>query len=301
MNKLRKLFILSFFSLLIFSLTGGDCGKQTTGPIALKKVAAPQNIKLSLGATPLDSSVSPSSYAVVTWDASADENNTDFRGYRIITEELSSSNQVKLNLEEKALAKSAKTYTVNGIQPMKRYKTYVIAELTDGTRSDSMDTPVYGGIYYNNNGSIDSYTSSGNSQSGYGWDITTGEGTQYTFNQANSKKIDLHLREESTGALFFKSPDYLDELSGTSYKYTKMDLIGYGQEAFNETVIAKPDSLFRTEAPVSKDGVYLIKTQEGNYIKIWVKDYQQTGTPPYYNVKFYYKVQPVAGLRILKR
>ena len=301
MHKFKSLFLLLIISFLIFSLTGGDCGKQTTGPVPVKTVASPQNVKVVLGATPLDSSITQNSYAVISWDASADENSPDFRGYRIITVELGSSNQVKLNLEEKALDKSVKTYTVNDIEPMKRYKTLVIAELTNGTRSDSVETPVYGGVYYNTNGSIDSYNSSSNSQSGYGWDISTGEGTQYSFIQANSKKIDLHMREESTGALFFKSPDFLDELLGTSYKYTKMDLIGYGQEAFDETIISKPDSLFRTEAPVSKDGVYLLKTQESNYIKVWVKNIEQTGNPAYFNVKFYYKVQPIVGLRILKR
>ena len=300
MNKFKALISLLIFSFLILSLTAGDCGKQTTGPIAVEKVAAPQNIKVVLRATPLDSSAAPNSFAVVSWGASPDENNTDFRGYRIITVELNSSNKVKLNLEEKALDKSVKSYTVNDIQPMKRYKTFIIAELTSGTKSDSIATPVYAGIYYNINGSIDSYTSSGNSQSGYGWDVSTGEGTQYSFNQANSKKIDLHLREESTGELFFKSPDFLDGVVEI-YKYTRMVLIGFGQETFDETLISKPDSLFRTEALVSKDGVYLLKTQEGNYIKIWVKDYEQTGNPAYFNVRFYYKVQPITGLRILKR
>ncbi len=300
MNKFRVLISLLILSFLILSLTAGDCGKQTTGPVVVEKVAAPQNIKVVLRATPLDSSAAANSFAVVSWAASPDENNTDFRGYRIITVELNSSNQVKLNLEEKALDKSVKSYTVNDIQPMKRYKTFIVAELTNGTKSDSIQTPVYAGIYYNTNGSIDSYTSSGNSQSGYGWDVSTGEGTQYSFNQANSKKIDLHLREESTGELFFKSPDFLDGIVEI-YKYTRMALIGFGQETFDETLISKPDSLFRTEAPVSKDGVYLLKTQEGNYIKIWIKDYEQTGSPAYFNVKFYYKVQPIAGLRILKR
>ena len=300
MNKFRALISLLIFSFLILSLTAGDCGKQTTGPVTVEKVAAPQNIKVVLRATPLDSSAAANSFAVISWAASPDENNTDFRGYRIITVELNSSNQVKLNLEEKALDKSVKSYTVNDIQPMKRYKTFIVAELTSGTKSDSIQTPVYAGIYYSTNGSIDSYTSSGNSQSGYGWDVSNGVGTQYTFNQANSKKIDLHLREESTGELFFKSPDFLDGIVEI-YKYTRMVLIGFGQETFDETLISKPDSLFRTEAPVSKDGVYLLKTQEGNYIKIWVKNYEQTGSPAYFNVKFYYKVQPITGLRILKR
>jgi hypothetical protein len=289
--------LLLIFLPVFMLITIGGCSQTTEPPTAV--VASPKNIKLALGATPLDSSSSSTSYATVSWDASADENNTDFRGYRIVTVELNSSNQVKLNLEDKALDKSVKSYTIDDILPMKRYKSYIVAELSDGTRSDSIGTPVYSGIFYAKNGSIDSYTSSGNSQSSYGWNTTTGEGTQYTFNQPNSQKIDLHLREESTGILFFKSPDFLDELNGTNYRYTKMNLLGYGQQFFDNAILSNPDSLFRTEAPVSIDGVYLLKTEEGNYIKLWVKDIQQTGNPVYFNVKFYYKVQPISELKVL--
>jgi hypothetical protein len=299
MYKFKNLirYLLIFLPVIIFIMIDGCT--QTTEPVTV--VASPKNIKLTLGATSLDSSASPVFYAIVSWDASADENNPDFRGYRIVTVELNSSNQVKLNLEDKALDKSVKTHRIDDIQPMTRYKSYVVAELTGGKRSDSVGTPIYAGIYYSTNGSIDSYTSSGNSQSAYGWNLGTGEGTQYTFNQPNSQKIDLHLREESIGILFFKSPDFLDELNGTNYRYTKMNLLGYGQEIFNNAVLSNPDSLFRTEAPVSIDGVYLLKTEEGNYIKLWVKDIQQTGNPAYFNVKFYYKVQPLTELKVLKR
>jgi hypothetical protein len=300
MYKFKNLirYSLIFLPVIIFIIIDGCT--QTTEPVAAV-VASPKNIKLTLGATSLDSSASPASYAIVSWDASADENNPDFRGYRIVTVELNSSNQVKLNLEDKALDKSVKSHRIDDIQPMTKYKSYVVAELTDGTKSDSVGTPIYAGIYYGTNGSIDSYTSSGNSQSAYGWDVSTGKGTQYTFNQPNSQKIDLHLREESTGILFFKSPDFLDQLNGTNYRYTKMNLLGYGQEIFDNAILSNPDSLFRTEAPVSIDGVYLLKTEEGNYIKMWIKNIQQTGNPAYLNVKFYYKVQPVAELKVLKR
>jgi hypothetical protein len=300
MNKFKMLFYILFSAFVFFSLTSGDCGKQTTGPSPAKKVAAPVNIILVLTSTPLDSSSSPSTTAIVSWDASPDENSSDFKGYRVITLELNSNHPATV-FQEQALGKSARSHQVNNINVLTKYQTFVIAELTDGTSSDSIKTPVYSGIFYNTNGSIDSYTSSSNSLSGYGWDVTNGEGTQYSFTQQNSKKIDLHLREESTGSLFFKSPDFLDELNGTDYKYTKMNLLGYGQDTFDGTTIDKPDSLFRTEAPVAKDGVYLLKTEEGNYIKIWVKDITQTGNPAYFNVQFYYKVQPAAGLRILKK
>ena len=299
MNKFKIVTYLLCFSFLIFSLVSG-CGNQTTEPIAKKTVAPPQNLKLVLKATPLDSTTSPSTSAVVSWDASSAESNADFRGYRVITIELNNLNQFVSVLQEQAITKPVHNHTIDNIDVMTKYKTYVVAELTDGTRSDSLETPIYSGIFYNTNGSIDSYTSSGNSQSGYGWNVSTGEGTQCSYNQANSKKIDLHLREESTGELFFKSPDFLDGLV-KNYKYTRMVLIGFGKETFDATIIDRPDSLFRTEAQVITDGVYLLETQEGYYIKIWVQNYGKAGDLSYYNVKFYYKVQPVAGLRILKR
>ncbi len=299
MNKFKILTLLLFFPFLMFSLMIG-CSNQTTEPIAKKTVAPPQNLKLILKATPLDSTASPSTTAVVSWDASVAESNADFKGYRVITVELNNSNQFVSVLQEQAITKSEHTHSIDNIDVMTKYQTYVVAELTDGTRSDSLKTPVYSGVFYNTNGSIDSYTSSGNSQSGYGWDIKTGEGTQCSYNPANSKKIDLHLREESTGELFFKSPDFLDGLV-KNYKYTRILLIGFGQEIFDETMIDRPDSLFRTEAQVITDGVYLLETQEGYYIKIWVKNYGKAGDLSYYNVKFYYKVQPIVGLRILKR
>ena len=299
MNKFKGLISLLVFSLLIFSLTGGDCGKQTTEPVATRTVTPPQNVKLVLKATPIDSTSSPGFYAVVSWDASTDEDITDFKGYRVITVELNNSNNSRSIFQEQAIGKSTHTHTIYNLLVNKiKYQTYVVSELTDGTKSDSMKTPVYAGIFYDTTGSIDSYNSSDNSQSGYGWDVNTGKGTKYSYDPDNSKKIDLHLREESTGELFFKSPDFLDGLVKI-YKYTKMILVGFGQDAFDETMIDKPDSLFRTEAHVITDGVYLLETQEGNYIKIWVKKYEAEGNPSYYNVQFYYKVQPIAGLKVL--
>ena len=299
MNKIKILISSLVFSLSIFTLMNG-CGNQTTEPVPPKTVAPPQNLKLILKSTPLDSTASPTTTAIVSWDASSDESNADFRGYRVITVELNNANQFVSVLQEQAITKPTHTHSIENIDVMTKYRTYVVAELTDGTRSDSLKTSVYSGVFYNTNGSIDSYTSSGASQSGYGWNINTGEGTQCSYNPANSKKIDLHLREESTGELFFKSPDFLDGLV-KNYKYTRMLLIGFGQEVFDETIIDRSDSLFRTEAQVITDGVYLLETQEGNYIKIWVKNYGKAGDLSYYNVKFYYKVQPIVGLRVLKR
>lgn len=296
----KSILNLYFYALVVLFLSylfmGGDCGTDNEDPGPPKTVAPPVDLSLKIGADPIGTA--GSSFAVVSWSASTDENNSDFRGYRVITVELNANNQFVSVYNEQALSKSVHTYTLPAIGVNTKYRSYVTAELTDGTRSDSLETEIYAGVYFNTNGSIDSHTSSGNSQSGYGWDINTGSGTQYTFNQANSNKIDLHLREETTGILFFKSPDFLDDFAGTNYRFTRMNLIGYGQETFDEYTADEPD---RTEAPVSEDGVYLMMTEDGNYIKVWVKSIEQTGNPSYFNVIFDYKVQPIAALRVVKR
>jgi hypothetical protein len=266
---------------------GGDCSTDSNPP-STKTVAAPGGLTLKVDAVP-----GGNSYALISWTASPDENNNDFKGYRVITVELNSSNQIVSVFNEQAVPRTTRTYTIFSIGWNIRYKSFVVAELNDGTKSDSIATKVYAGVYFNNNGSIDSYTQSGQGQSGYGWNVNTGQGSQYPFVTNNAGVIDLHVRE-TTGTLFFYSPNGF----GSQYKNTRMRLIGSGQAAFDETELQEPDETF---LPVNDENVYLLRTQENYYIKIWVKSIQQIGNPPYFNISFDYKVQPVEGLRLVKR
>ena len=106
----------------------------------------------------------------------------DFNGYRIITYTLNSSNQIVAVFKNDLVSKSTHTETLNNIQRGTRYISYVRSELTNGTKSDSVATKIYGGVYYNNNGVISEYSASNTSaKSGYGWNISVGSGTQYSF------------------------------------------------------------------------------------------------------------------------
>ena len=287
-GRLKLLFHALMFVVIGFSFMGGDCSSDNNAEPPPKTVAAPGSVSLKVDANPGGGN----SFATVLWTASQDENNSDFRGYRVITYVLNASNDIAYIFNEQSLPDTVHSYTVSPIDRNVKYKSSVLAELTDGTQSNSIETQVYGGVYYNNNGSIDSYTQTGNSLSGYGWDIQSGNGNQYLYIENNSVLIDLHLRE-TTGDLYFYSPDFF----GANYKSSKIDLVGLGREAFEETELDEPD---RTGYLVTAESVYLLKTEEGNYIKIWVKDIDEVDDQ-YFNVKFEYKVQPVAGLRIVKR
>jgi hypothetical protein len=102
----------------------------------------------------------------------------------------------------------------------------------------------------------------------------------------------LHVRELSDVPYFF-SPGGLDP----SFKLTRIKNIGSGQEAFDETDLPEADETF---LELNLGDVYLVKTQELYYAKIWIKNID----PPivgrdYYLIDFDYKLQPIRNLRIL--
>jgi len=288
-GKLSYLFRFLMLTVISFSFIGGDCSTDPDPEPVPETVAPPNSISLSVDALP-----GGGSYAIINWTASPDEGEDNFKGYRVITVTLNSSGQIVSTFEERELPKNPRTHQVLSINRGTRYKTFLLAELEDGTKSDSLETEVYSGVYYNNDGVIDSYTAGpSNAKSGYGWNPSTGAGTQYAFSLANRELIDINVRIFGVSDLYFVTPDFIDE----SFKSTSYSLVGAGLLAFNETVLQEPD---RPTIKIEVDNVYLIKTEENYYIKVWVKEV--TNNPEgYYTVEFDYKVQPVEGLRILKR
>jgi hypothetical protein len=275
---------------LSFAFIGGDCGSDTEDPDSTLKtsVAAPTNLSIELDAVP-----GGGSYAFIAWSSSTDENNDDFKGYSVNTYIVDANGTIDTIFDSHQGSESPRTYTLNSIEWGVRYKTYVSAVLNDGTRSDSVATPVYGGVYYNNNGVIDEYSSNASAESGYGWDPNTGAGNQYAYTASNVANIDLNLRSEG-GQLKFFSPN----IQSPGTKTTLMRLIATGDDAFDQVNLEEPNL---TSINVNKDEVYLLKTDENFYIKVWVKDINTVTTDPAYSeVQFEYKVQPIEGLRILK-
>lgn len=284
MSKFKSLIIFLTFVTLSFAFIGGDCGTQTTAPPVT--VLPPSNVDLTVDAIP-----GGNSYALVSWDPSSDEGTSDFKGYRISTYVLDASNNILSTHSNSIVPKNTHVATINSVTRGTKFISYVSSELNDGTKSDSVATKIYGGVYYNNDGVIDEYSVSSQTSSGYGWNSSAGIGTQYAFTQSNAPAIDIHMRVQG-GILKFFSP--VKFLQGG--KTTLFSDIDSGQVAFSKTELDDPEF---DEINVVNDHVYLLKTQENNYIKVWVKriDVVNNLNTAYFD----YKVQPITNLRIVKR
>ncbi|MCX8010480.1 MAG: hypothetical protein N3A61_04955, partial [Ignavibacteria bacterium] len=178
-----------------------------------------------------------------------------------------------------------------------RYKTYVYAFNEKGTISSPVSTPIFAGIYRNNDGIIDEYKTSVENKAGYGWAPLSGVGTQYVFNSTNLDYIDLVCRSNNN-ILSLYSPKTLTPQA----RDTKISQVpGSKQTAFDTMEgLTEP---FLSAISIVQDNVYLIKTQDSIYVKLWVKNIKTVGTAPYnyQTVEFEYKVQPIQNLLALKR
>jgi len=287
-NKLRQ-FVYGLAVLIsAYVFFGGDCGTDNNNNIPLPDpVAAPGSFTFKV-----EADAGSDSRVTFSWTASPDEGDDDFKGYRIITVEINAGGQITSVFEERAYNKTVKSHLIDPLERGTRFKSYLLSERNDGTRSDSLETEIYAGVFYNTDGTIDSYADNSSSMSGFGWNGETGEGSQYPYTQTNAANIDLHVRELGDDPYFF-SPGGLTQ----GFKLTRMKNIGSGQPAFEETDLPEADETF---LEINLGDVYLIKTQEEYYIKLRIKSI----TPPggnqnYYTITFDYKLQPIQDLRIL--
>ena len=287
MFKSRSLIIiLIFFTAAILILSGCKSDSSVNAQPAPTALNPPTNIDLLV-----DAVAGGNSYALISWDPSTDEGVSGFNGYRIITYILDANNQIASSFKNDLVSKNTHTETLNNILRGTRYISYVRAELTSGTKSDSVATKIYGGIYFNTDGIIDEYSpGSASAKSGYGWNTSVGNGEQYSFTTGNAASIDIHMRYE--GRLKFYSPsNYL-----TGGKTTLYSVVDTGQAAFDQTTLDEPTF---SVVDVAANTVYLIKTKEGYYIKVWVKEINFTNN---INTAYFdYKVQPIVDLKLVKK
>jgi len=289
-QKKYKLLLFSFIALITsYTFMGGDCSTNNNNEITpppTNTLEPPASFTFNV-----DAVAGGDASVTFNWTASPDANNSDFKGYRIITAEVDSNGSITSILQEVSRIKNL-TYSIDPLERGRRYKTYLCAELEDGTLSDTLETEIYAAVFYNTDGVIDSYVPNSSTMSGFGWDVLTGVGTPYSYTQGNASSIDLHM-EETRDAPYFYSP----KVFGDSFKLTRMKLIGSGQSGFDKVDLQEADE---TILPAENDNVYLLRTQENYYIKIWIKSVE----PPslnhdHYTIHFDYKVQPIRGLRVL--
>lgn len=282
-NKLKYLVTVLTFVALGYMFSGGDCGTDNEDTPPATSVAAPTNVKVSLDQA-------SGSFAIVSWTHSADQGRSDFSGYTVVTYRVDTAGNIISKFNEVSVPKTSTMQVINSIIPLTRYRSYVTAKLSNNLKSDSVATKIYAPVFASE-GIIDGYQVSGNAQSGFGWNTDFGIGTQYAFTAGNAADIDLHARDAGSGLRFYSPNAYSP---GT--KITMFELVGQGQTAFDQTELNEPTA---TSIAIVTDNVYLLKLQSGHYVKVWVKLIQTISG--YQQISFDYKVQPISGLRVVKR
>ncbi len=288
-KNFKQLLFSLMFLIASYTFMGGDCNSNNNNDITApttNTVAPPASFTFNV-----DAVAGGDASVTFNWTDSPDENNSNFKGYRIITAEVDSNGNITSVLQEASRIKNL-TYSIDPLERGRRYKTYLCSELEDGTMSDSLETEIYAAVFYNTDGVIDSYVPNSSTMSGFGWNISTGAGTPYSYTQGNASSIDLHM-EETHDAPYFYTPNAF----GGSFKLTRMKLIGSGQSGFDETNLHDADE---TILLAENDNVYLLKTEENYYVKIWIKSVEPPSlTQDHFTIHFDYKVQPIKGLRVL--
>lgn len=284
--KLLKYFFLVLVSAALF--IPGCTDDSTNEPLPVTELNPPSNVKVELFAASGTS-------AHIRWTASTDEGRSDFKGYAIVTDKVDTNGTVLSRADSGFVDKGISVYTV-GLDPNRetRYRSAVYAVTNDNKKSQSATSIIYGGVYELTGQTIDEFSSSSSAQSGYGWDPFLFTGSQYAFSSGNADKIDLHLRKENNVLTFF-SP--VSKLSGA--RTTKLGLVGTGQTAYDKAENLDEPNL--SSISVAQNNVYLLKTQDNLYVKVWVTKVEQVSGQSYSTVTFDYKIQPIKNLRVLKR
>lgn len=295
--KIYKFFL--FFLLLTVScvifLEGCSKSDSGTEPVTPGSPAPPTDVRVALSAISGGGSI-----ARISWTKSTDNTSGDFAGYYVITNKVDTTGTVLSRADSALVVKSDSAFHNVSLDPGRNtwYQTRVYSVKGDGTKSQAASSVIYAGVYEFTNQTIDEYSATNNSAlSGYGWEPFLGVGTQVAFNSGNAARIDLHMRMDGAAMKFF-SPNN-SKLNYSGGKNTKIALIGTGKAAYDKAEALPEPNL--NEIEVLPDNVYLIKTNAGNYIKLWVKSLEKVSGHSYFTATFDYKLQPFAGLRVLKR
>ncbi|MGE5429920.1 MAG: fibronectin type III domain-containing protein [Syntrophomonadaceae bacterium] len=289
------LFVILTVSGMTF-LAGCSSNDSGTNPVTPSGgPAAPTDVKVILTAIP-----GGGSNAKVSWTKSTDNTSGDFAGYQVITNKVDTTGKVLSQADSALVVKSDSAFHIVNLDAGRetRYQTKVYSVKGDGTRSQAASSVIYAAIYEYTDQTIDEYSAaSATSKSGYGWDPFLGVGTQVAYNSGNASKIDLNMRMDGAAMKFFSPSN--PKASLTNGHNTMIAIIGTGQGAYDKAEGLPEPNL--SEIEITPDNVYLIKTQAGNYIKLWVKTLGKLSGNTYNTATFDYKLQPFAGLRVLKR
>ncbi|MCX8056753.1 MAG: hypothetical protein N3F03_03970 [Ignavibacteria bacterium] len=297
MKPFNKILLLILSLALTFPFIAADCAKSTEP----EKPVSPAPNPPSNVYVVVDAVAGGASFAIVSWDKSPQHDNADFKGYLVVTYRVNQLGDPLSTVDSVFIPKiESRKRVVQNIQRGVRYKSYVYSVNNDGKRSIPFGTVIYAGVYFGE-GVIDEFKLTGPARSGYGWNASTGTGSQYSFAQSNYPNIDLHMRLDSaSNVLTFYSPNVKAAFPGA--RVTRFAVVSKtGQSGFDLVEGLEEPTL--AAVSVVKDNVYLLKTQDSIYVKVWVKNIKTTGSgaDAYRTAEFEYKIQPITNLRVVKK
>lgn len=239
------------------------------------------------------------SFATVTWEKSPQHDKSEFKGYFVITYIVDRSGKPVQALDSIFIPKvDSRKVILSNIEVGIRYRTDVYSVDLNNKRSKPASSIIYAGVFYGE-GTIEQFRSDSTTNAGFGWEPFSGSGNQYKFIHSNFANIDLHLRVHNNLLTFF-SPDFI--IKNTNVRKTRFYLLPTtGQKAFEDILSLEEPSL--TGVSVNKDNVYLLRTNDSIYVKLWVKDIRTVGSGvnAYQSVDFAYRLQPIVNLRVVKK
>lgn len=283
MFKFKTLFASMFLSAALFFAAGCD---ESTDPVDETELAPPTS-----GYVTLDQA--SSSFAIVGWSASTDENLDDFIGYIVTTYEVSASGAKTVKFDSVVVNKPTRSVTVNGLIAGKSYKSYIHSLLDNDDYSLALETNVYGGVVTKTGEEIDEMNSSASAQSGYGWN-SAGAGEQYAYSSANASHIDIHCRKEGSTYVFYSPAALENPIAGArTTKFLSLSASDWSASSFT----TEPN---KNNVTVSDGDVLLLKNADGYYVKLKITDISAEGAA-FATVTFSYKFQNVQGLRAAKQ
>lgn len=297
MKSYKKLLSVLLSLTIYFAFIAADCTKSTEPE---QPVSNPPNPPANVSVV-VDAVAGGESFAIVSWEKSPQHDDANFKGYIVVTYVVNQFGDPQSTFDSVFVSKiESRKRIIQDIKRGIRYKTYVYAVNQDNKKSIPFGTLIYAGVYYGD-GVIDEFKLTGTAKSGYGWNPATGEGAQYSFGQSNYPNIDLHMRLDSaSNVLTFYSPNVKASFPGA--RITKFAVVPKtGQDGFDLVEGLEEPTL--SAVSVVKDNVYLLKTQDSIYVKVWVKNIKTTGSgaDAYKSAEFEYKIQPIVNLRVVKR
>jgi hypothetical protein len=229
------------------------------------------------------------------WGGSSDEPLDNFEGYIVFWNPNSSIANLTPDLfpasvDSITVAKGTLAATVTGLAQGTKYFFHVRATKTNGDLSRGTNE-VNAGPRPGGTGIIYEKAAAAGNPSAF--DFSTGREISFVIEKRDSCDVyfGTALANDASADPYLKSPHIVVSPNDWSSRNTKIKDLGFTSDWDSFTTTS--DTGWQDKAALSQNHVYVLKTPENNYVKLFVT--QISGTYPNRTVTFDYAFQPIAN------